>query len=374
MKKLKLLRELLIPNNDIYDFLLNLKIVDKNKIPVDFREQKNSERGENSFLFETSKNHFMNNVVQNTVCYVYNEDKKQLDNLKKLPYEDRKSLASRVMNDSYSIMLRSFITFLQEGQRVVSIKNKELFEQFENTSIKNLNFQDLQIFLDSFYLSIEKTICGVYVDGMFFENEKDCFNITLLLKRQGDKSNEVLIGALYKHNDIETAIKVSIDELGFHCGSKLLECEDAQLREVLKRRFEKESFEDAEILKYTYKLLVNVLMFFGTVKTKEYPFYEIKEEDKRVPVSSSSKKDKYSASKVANSNYYYYLSSNSKQNHEFKLSENHRKINKMFVVTGHYRKQPIGIRENPEHKIIWIEPFLKGISGAIDNKLRTTII
>jgi hypothetical protein len=371
MRTFKKLKEYIIQDEESFEFLLNLKLVDKDLNPVDFRTQDNKDKSRNSFYFPTNKSYLLNNIVQNLLYYVFDNNPKIQKKLMSLHYEERKDLANTTMEDSYSRLLHTFSTFVQEGQKVISIKNKELLEQFENTSVKNLKFQDFNIFLDSFFFSLEKKFGNTYVDGFFVQNENDCFEIIFLIKRDTENANELMNACLYKKYSIEGALERALLELNEHCVDKLNNITQEGLKNTIQDRMIREEKDDTDILEYSFNLLINVLMFFNTQRKKENPHYEIKEDNKTF--SNFPKKDRYLTAKVSSSNYYYYLSSNSKQNKEFQVSQKERKIKNMFIVSGHYRKQPIGSREEVEYKTIWIEPFLKG-EGVIENKIKNTII
>lgn len=79
--------------------------------------------------------------------------------------------------------------------------------------------------------------------------------------------------------------------------------------------------------------------------------------------------------KYGDCNYTYSLSNKSKNSKE--ITEQIikiEKIEKKFMVTGHYRNQPYGSGENIHTELIWIEPYLKGIEYNKDDRLNVTII
>lgn len=362
MKLLKEICEKAISSKEIFKMIDRINIVDKNENVSNFKEIINSEMCE-TFGFDDYKDlPLFNKFKQNVFLDSFLGNKKYEMFFKKLPYEAKKEKIDEYFNHS-SFLLFSLVYFYKEGQKIVAFKDKSLLEQFENTKIDTLKFQDLNIFLDYFYLSVEKSINKVYVDGIFIQNQKDVIELVILIKRNGFLNQIQCV--IKKNGNIEDSLKSTIEEFQ----AVVSEMKEGEI----KNSYEKEIPDDMEIISYSFKMVINSIMFFNLVKVKNNKNYTIIDEDKTSNIALL-KNDKTYSKRNANSNYTYYFKNNSEENNEFLKSNKERKITHRFVVSGHYRKQSCGERNNPKHKIIWIEPFIKGSKNAIINKNKAIII
>lgn len=371
MKLLKHLKQTIIENNQIFNVIQNCKIVDKDGNESDFRHLNNAEK--NLFLTHEDKDmNLVNRIHQNSFYASLYNNTAAISYFKKLNYEERLAkIHERITQSNY--YLSSFYFFIKEGQKVISLEKSTILEQFSNTKIDNINFQDIKFFLDFFYISIEKTINNIYVDGIFVENQKDSLELNVLYLKKIDAVSinatiETLQCIIKKEGSVESSLNDTIKDI------LELNVIFAQSNPNYNIDLEKENNNDKAIIEFAFKICINTILFFNQVRDNSNSNYEISVVDGTLN-QNKIKNNKDYPKYISNTNYNYYLKNNSKQNKDMSLNGNSRKITQQFIVSGHYRKQPYGTKaEEQKYRIIWIEPYLKGIEYESANTIKNTIL
>jgi hypothetical protein len=252
--------------------------------------------------------------------------------------------------------------FYYYGQKVILLKNKSLRTQLENTKIKNISFNDIEIPHKFFYISLEKEIGDFLLDGMFFQNKKEAIELYLLVSDKTVWQTEVeLVNIpLNKNMDIHKSINESIEGL----------------KEAGADKGFNEKHQSVELLtRYAVEMAMNIIILLNTIRTNDDIDCYIEENNKLFDTKIKKVNGKL-AGKISDSNYYYTIKNNSNKNQEIEEeNKNTRGQNKtLFYVSGHYRKQPVGPLDNRTIKIIWIEPYIKGRGFKSKDKLSITVI
>lgn len=371
MKLLKFLKEKVIENQEIFKVIKELMICDSNGNEVDFRKVNNSEKNF-TIVYNGEKPNLINRIYQNFSYSILYKNTNLISTLNKLSYEERKANMFETLKGNAQT-LQALVFFIKEGQKIISLNNSSLIEQFRNTKIDNINFQDINFFLDFFYISVETTIDDVYIDGIFIENQKDSLELKIIYLKKEYSGNKVFetIGSLQcvikKEGKVEDSFKNTMEEF-----KKINEAQ-ASLN-YISTDIEKENMKDKAIIEFSFKICINTILFFNQIKDKSNSNYEVSEIDGTLS-QDKIKDDKNYSKYISNTNYNYYLKNNSKQSKDLTNYEKSRKITQQFIVSGHYRKQPYGNKaEEQKYKIIWIEPYLKGLEFESPNTLKNTIL
>jgi hypothetical protein len=117
-------------------------------------------------------------------------------------------------------------------------------------------------------------------------------------------------------------------------------------------RTNEKSDEDVEkrFMDKVFNVVVNVLLFLQTYEEKELAQYldvKVAQKQRSVKPSKKPKLEPY----VIGAKY-----KTKQQSVKREGAQTHKKI--QHWRRGHYRNQTIGSRENPQHKLVWIEPML----------------
>lgn len=285
-----------------------------------------------------------------------------------------------------NVIFNKLFAFYKYGQKIISFKNEAIKQQMENTRVDKLCFKDFKVPLELSYLSIESkiktdfipheqdirnmdiNISDIYIDGCFIVEYKNSIEFTVLFNRFGMEMDFLRV-LLSKEDNVETAIQKALDSFDKF---------DKQQADKMKSnnlfKDEKRS-EASQILNYSLRIAVNTILFFNAVDESDTTIMSIEKIDNTIAKDKNSKKNTKYSKKASFANYNYILSNKSDKNQKLNNEINSkRKIDKQFYVSGHYRKQPIGDKNNPEYKIIWIEPYIKGLDYKIEDKAKITII
>jgi hypothetical protein len=349
MKYLKKIKKSIFENELTRDLLMNGETIsyDNGKAIVTFpksskRRAINIEELDFSTLFEFAKKSLFG------LNYI-----KFISNLSKEDAKKEIKGIDRILSLSFN--------FIIGGQKVIKVGSHSLLNQLENTKIQeSINASDVTIPHDVFYVSLEQSFNKdtLYIDGAFIEKFEDGGFMINPLFRFKDRFDYVP----FIFNEDESIYAVIKKTCSDFCKSLI----DADIENIFKQAISN---------------ILRIIIYHNIVSNKDNILYEmeiINKENYQImeDVKHLTKnKIKKHLKQIADSNYYYVLKNNSTKclNIEKELNSG-KKIEKQFMVSGHYRKQPFGIRENIKYKIIWIEPYIKGIYFEKENKMKIIVI
>lgn len=324
------------------------------------------------FPFKKSKENYSRQLFEVAFEISFNDELKRFS-------DEQKMVIYPELIKSGNEMMQFFHDFMHNDQRVVKFANTALKEQLENTDIKDLMFDDLPLFYDSFYISIEKNFeieeDKIYVDGIMVTNFKDslkiCAPVLEYHNEYKDKYGDVTALNFYtvsiiKGDNIESSIKEAINkcfqtnEDGFNM------LKESSFLDDIDKKKDQLNNNDSMIMNYISKMAINTIFFHNAAKSKKNSLFTVESKDERLkdsfPLHKTNKAVKKFSKKISDANYYYILKNSSQQNISIEESQKRGPIKKQFYVSGHYRKQPIGKRDQEErqNKIIWIQSYIKG--------------
>lgn len=214
---------------------------------------------------------------------------------------------------------------------IIKIDNVDLIRMIENT---DLNFEysnaDIKLPFDSFLLKFK-------LNDLLVE----LFINRIVIKENGAFSNNIIIYA---------------DGIGLSPDGEILNL-PVPLAGFGNLPKDDPHWLDNPMLYEVSNFLRKLLYYFTIDKTIEYV--------NKTVISNTSKKtksikeQKYNVSVIS-------LFKDIRYNYDESLESGTTKI--PHLVRGHFRKQPFGSRDNPEYKIIWIEPYFTGNAVLADNK------
>lgn len=271
----------------------------------------------------------------------------------------------------------SMFMFYRYNQKILKLNNKALQLQLENTVINDIDFKDINVPFPSFYVSIQKNMnfvvtlgkeSEVYIDGAFILNTKDLLIIDVIYENK-IKHNGSYVGHLDNlHFELKNggSINESIE--------KFVNGEKAAVN------IQGSTFADnliSSISKYSLSQTLKTIIFFNIARNNREDLL-IEEENKSIKLNKKNS-NKAMLKKYPECNYTYILKNKSNKNEDInnniKNTSGESKKNKVKIfVKGHYRKQPYGSKDNTLYKIIWIEPFLKGMQYEPSNKLNINVL
>ena len=279
--------------------------------------------------------------------------------------------------------------FYRQNQRILKLKNSAIELQLEHTELKDICFSDVKIPFPIFYVSLEKKFekfisfgykKEVYIDGVFVLNTEDYLHLDILFKVKTISDDEEFSGRGFVHN---LFFRIKKNE---KINSSIKSTRDDSINEIIKKALFEEfvgsgldsrmpaadNFLD-ELSEYALFQTLKIIMFYNIAINNKNDI-EIETENKVIQLNTKNS-NKSTLKKYGDCNYTYILSNKSKSSKEITEQIIKRgKIEKKFMVTGHYRNQPYGSGENIHTELIWIEPYLKGIEYNNDDKLNITII
>lgn len=293
-----------------------------------------------------------------------------------------------IKETSNQIFLYMYL-FYRQNQRILKLKNSAIELQLEYTDLKDICFSDINIPFSIFYVSLEKKFekfislgygKEVYIDGVFVLNTEDYLHLDILFKVKTISDNEEFSGRGFVHN---LFFRIKKNE---KINSSIKSTRDDSIDEIIKKALFEEfvgsgldsrmpaadNFID-ELSEYALFQTLKIIMFYN-IAIKNKNDIKIETENKIIQLNTKNS-NKTTLKKYGDCNYTYILSNKSKSSKELTEQIAKRgKIEKKFMVTGHYRNQPYGSGENIYTELIWIEPYLKGIDYNKDDRLNVTII
>lgn len=252
------------------------------------------------------------------------------------------------------------IGFVQEGCMIIKLKSDDLIFALENTSIGNICPSEITVPSNFFYVSTQKKYAfeegEIYFDGACVHKTSTGINVMLL----------------YSINDIflQKAVTFKYDENLEDAADSLSLISPDKYQEKMK-----------SIFLNMFRLVFKIIILYNVAISKNSKTVTMRESNnliKNISINSmftSTKKAKESSKILSDANYYYLLDNNSEQSRTYVNNKGYT-IDKKFIVSGHYRKQPYGSKSDIEYKIIWIEPYIKGINSSIidDPKIKINVI
>lgn len=293
-----------------------------------------------------------------------------------------------IKETSNQIFLYMYL-FYRQNQRILKLKNSAIELQLEHTDLKDICFSDINIPFSIFYVSLEKKFekfislgyrKEVYIDGVFVLNTEDYLHLDILFKVKTISDNEEFSGRGFVHN---LFFRIKKNE---KINNSIKSTRDDSINEIIKKALFEEfigsgldsrmpaadNFID-ELSEYALFQTLKIIMFYN-IAIKNKNDIKIETENKVIRLNTKNS-NKSTLKKYGDCNYTYILSNKSKSSKEITEQIAIRgKIEKKFMVTGHYRNQPYGSGENIYTELIWIEPYLKGIEYNKDDRLNVTII
>lgn len=362
MKQLLKIKKEIFSSKKAFAFFDNFSMYDKNgNIVNGFNKVTVEEKYYDYSIIEKDKE-----VIYSFVYSLLNKDIQE--ELKVLTdYKLKESFFMDFFKKTSEIFLCLFY-FYKESQKIIAYKNEAIKYQIQNTDVSKIEFKNFNIPLDFFYLSIEDNIGKYYIDGVFVENLVDALELTILFMGEDSLCKYIKVD-LFKKGFVTDSIEKSL---------KILNSQNETIFDNgdLEKKLEEE-YKDKIIVNHVVKIVVNTMIFFDTFHRTNNLLYFVEEKDETISIKNlkTEKGIKKKSKKYSESNYYFYLGSNSNKNKDINDSiKKGKKIEKQFLVTGHYRKQPVGERDSSKFKVIWIEPYLKGRNYKMDNKIHTTVI
>lgn len=279
--------------------------------------------------------------------------------------------------------------FYRQNQRILKLKNSAIELQLEHTELKDICFSDVKIPFPIFYVSLEKIYekfisfgykKEVYIDGVFVLNTEDYLHLDILFKVKTISDDEKFSGRGFVHN-LHFRIKKN-ESISNSVNSVKNDSINEIIKKALFNEFIGAGLESRvtaadnfleELSEYALFQTLKIIMFYNiAINNKK----DIKVESENRVISLNSKNcNKSTLKRYGDCNYTYILSNKSKSSKEITEQITQRgKIEKKFMVTGHYRNQPYGSGENIHIELIWIEPYLKGLDYNKDDKLNVVVI
>lgn len=245
-----------------------------------------------------------------------------------------------------------------------------LSRQLTNTKLDNIKFSDIVFPFNSFYfrpgninLQFEDFDLGIH--GIYVAKSDTLFEMTAIsdIKSLGflrmdfpiSDTDAMLTELVSKHSIIHCNTHEELKRYAGHPD------EDEMLKKATGINFDLTSISH---LVFSSLLYLNT---FWAQKERVEEKFEYKKLTKNIKKNNNNRNPKKLAVKLANAENLIYLKLKESETTSIKSQNQGRVLRNLTLVRGHWRKQPVGPREEKKHKIIWIQPFWKG-EGTIQGK------
>ncbi|MEA2019655.1 MAG: hypothetical protein U9N59_14535 [Campylobacterota bacterium] len=247
-----------------------------------------------------------------------------------------------------------------------------LIEQLNNTKLDNIYINDLLFPFNSFYLNLNNfnyvfsnenlnIDINIKIEGVYVIKNDDDLEFTFLTNHKSLNFIRLNFPCdLSKLNDLISLYSVvkcnSNEELERYRGHP---DEDEMLAKCASI-----SYDLSELSHLVFSIILYLSSYWNHKKDRIIEKFEYSKLKKEHNKKNNAKK---LAIKLANSENIIYLKMTDQETIESKQSKEYFTLKNLFLVRGHWRKQPIGKKENNLYKTIWIKPFWKG-DGEIVGK------
>lgn len=261
--------------------------------------------------------------------------------------------------------------YTNSGKIRIEIDNF-LIKQLNNTRLDNLFMSDLTFSFNSFYLNLDNfnydfstqnfheilkiKIEGIYVistehsiEFTFITNNPHLNFLRLDFPSNGDELNHMIS----KYSIIKCNTQEELEKFRGHPN------EDEMLS-----KYASIHYDLSELSHLVFSIILYLSSYWNHKKDRiieKFDYNKLKKEQNK---RTNTKK---LAVKLANTENIIYLKMTDEETIQSRQSKEYYTLKNLFLVRGHWRKQPIGKKEDNKHKIIWIKPFWKG-EGEIIGK------
>lgn len=238
------------------------------------------------------------------------------------------------------------------GKKVIRFENQTVAQQLDSTDALSLRSEDLgpQMF-DVYYVETGAKQVGSVL-GFFVIIRGDAIDLQVLTKGEGN--NNVGYGSYQLHlgegaplADVADKAVLEAKEWGRTVGLNTIdEKASGEIRKQINFIF--------STLFYIHSAVANPDRIAETISAK-----------RKIPINQiNTKKESIRQAKIFHS---ILIKTLPHEQREFSEGAKKREGGMpLTLVRGHYRRQPIGTREKPNYKTIWIKPFWRGNEEMID--------
>lgn len=266
--------------------------------------------------------------------------------------------------------------YTNSGKIKIEIDNF-LVEQLGNTKLDNLYINDLIFPFNSFYLNL--------YDFSYNFSNKD-FDIGLNIKIHGVyvvKTEKNLEFTFLTDNKRMNFLKVDFPCIEGELNSlistySVIKCNtQEELEKYRGHPDEDEMLDKYASINYNLSelshLVFSIILYLGSYwDYKKDRIIENFDYDKLKKDRNKKHNANKFAIKLSNAENIIYLKMTDQETAENRLYKECYKLKILFLVRGHWRKQPIGKKEDNKNKTIWIKPFWKGEGDIIGKTYKSS--
>lgn len=301
------------------------------------------------------------------------ENRMSLKNISDIPRALDYIQNSVEFGNTWNVLASSYLYashYTNSGKIKIEIE-EDLSKKLLQTKLEGVYFSDIIFPFNSFYLSVDfmSVLCDdmidksqAKIDGVYIIKSEDKLEITIITSDKYSRficlnypisQDQTIDNLISTHSTIKTYSYEEMEKVVGHIN------EDDEIKKI-----DGVDCDCSAVTHLVFSILLYLTSFWNDENKRIVQTYDYDNLLKRKNKKINSKKF---AIKKANAENIIYLN-HKKSNQKKSLYQNKiNNSNKFFIVRGHWRKQPIGKKNRPETKIIWIEPYWKG-EGDIQAK------
>lgn len=243
----------------------------------------------------------------------------------------------------------------------------ELLNALQNTKLDNIKINDILFPFNSFFLKLDNVLLSgdgitLKVLGAYIVNANNKLEITVI-------TDNIKLGFLRLQYPISMNVLIN-DLVNEYSNFKLYdfdEFENLNINSLDLKQMQNSNSNSIDLKNIAHLLFSSLLYLNSYWEKKDDRIITKYDYDNVLQNSNKGSNKKKLAIKLANAENIIYLKMTDAENKQTKYHQEHCKIKNLFLVRGHWRKQPVGKKEENKYKTIWIKPFWKG-EGEIIGK------
>lgn len=294
-------------------------------------------------LTEEQKSAFnaLENPLMDNVDFLFKPVPKYINNISRQLTEDNRDKLNNAIH-AYQILMSMAYLHKKTGKKVVQFQNETVLKQLISTDALTLHAQDLgNRPFDTFYVDTKTD--SIYIDGLFIQFMDE---LLYLIVMKGEEFG--MYEMIFDDNPLSTIAEGGVQKAiqwSTKYGVSL-------------------SANHIDMMRNEINFAMSTLFYLHCTISDPNRIVETKPKDHKKSAKINPKKEAVRSSRT----YHTFLikTSVSEQAEYTAGEESLKKEIPLTLVRGHYRRQPIGTREKPNYKTIWIKPFWRGDEEMID--------